>query len=157
MNGNRIFLAFASLAFIFSHTTIAQNKQASELTVNTAEKKDVSAAKNKKDTAAKPATPKAPRPFKLGSLVISGSVRARFEHWNWFDAPPANDNYSFGAVTLRVAIGQNQEKHEWLIEGAAPFLLNLPNDAIAPGAQGQLGHGASYFAPNGKRRWQCDS
>jgi hypothetical protein len=29
-----------------------------------------------------------------------------------------------------------------------PFLLGLPDDAIAPGAQGQLGFGASYFAAN---------
>jgi len=31
---------------------------------------------------------------------------------------------------------------------AVPFLLGLPDDAIAPGAQGQLGFGASYFAAN---------
>lgn len=40
---------------------------------------------------------------------------------------------------------------DWQVEFALPFLLGLPNDAIAPGAQGQLGFGASYFAANGRK------
>ncbi len=36
----------------------------------------------------------------------------------------------------------------WQLELALPFVVNLPANAIAPGAQGQLGLGATYFAAN---------
>jgi hypothetical protein len=105
------------------------------------------------DKTTKPASQPsaAPTPYKIGDVEISGSVRARFESWDWFDTDAADGDYNFGAATLRVGIGQTREKIEWLVEAAAPFFINLPENAIAPGSQGQLGHGASYFAANGRR------
>ena len=99
--------------------------------------------------SAKPAA--APAPIKLGSLTLSGSVRARLENWDWYDTTAADDTYNFGAIVLRVAIGQTKEKFEWQIEGEAPVLINLPERSIAPAPQGQLGLGATYFAANGRQ------
>ena len=131
-----IFPAFyLSLLFFYSATTSAQS---------TISQTPVAAKPANQPTAA-------PTPFKIGNFEISGSVRSRFESWDWFDTDAADGDYNFGAATVRVGIGQNRDKFEWLVEAAAPLFINLPENAIAPGAQGQLGHGASYFAANGRR------
>jgi hypothetical protein len=110
------------------------------------------------DTPKSPAAPSpksvttvAPAPIKVGPLVLSGSLRLRSETWNWFDTDRADGNYTFGAAVLRLALGQNKEKVEWLVEGEFPWLIKLPVDAIAPAPQGQLGLGASYFGASGRR------
>ncbi len=96
-------------------------------------------------------SPKPAAPIKIGGVTFSGSLRARFESWDWFETNVANNDYNFGAATLRLALGQQKEGFEWQVEGAFPLLLNLPNDAIVPAPQGQLGLGASYFAANGRQ------
>jgi hypothetical protein len=98
-----------------------------------------------------PAPAQSPAPLKVGPLTVSGSLRLRFESWDWFDAPGYQDNYNFGAGVLRLAVGQQREKIEWQVEGAFPLLVGLPDNAIAPAPQGQLGLGAAYFAANGRR------
>jgi len=95
-------------------------------------------------------TPK-PTPIKIGGLTFSGSIRARLESWDWFESGAANNDYNFGAATLRLSLGQQKESFEWQVEGAFPLLINLPEDAIVQAPQGQLGLGASYFAANGRR------
>lgn len=110
----------------------------------------VALAQTKSLTAA-PATAPAPAPIKIGSVTVSGSLRARLEGWDWFETPAASNQYNFGAATLRLSLSQQREKVEWQIEGAAPLLLNLPTTAIAPAPQGQLGLGAAYFAANGNQ------
>lgn len=99
--------------------------------------------------AAKP--PAGPAPIRIGSLTLSGSLRLRFESWGWFDTPAAESSYNFGAALLRLSLGQKKDRYEWLVEGAAPLLLGLPNNSIAPAPQGQLGLGAAYYAANGNR------
>jgi hypothetical protein len=49
-----------------------------------------------------------------------------------------------------VSLSQSQKQLEWQLELAAPLLLGVPDDAIAPGTQGQLGLRASYYATNNK-------
>ena len=95
--------------------------------------------------------PPAPKPIKLGSLTVSGTLRIRPEFWDWFQ-PTGNfeNEYNYVGDLLRVSIGQQKDAYDWQLEMALPFLLNLPDRAIAPGAQGQLGLGASYFAANGQ-------
>jgi hypothetical protein len=95
-------------------------------------------------------TPKI-EPIKIGDLTVSGSFRARLENWDWFDTPARDDSYTFGAMTLRLAIGQSKERFEWLVEGQSPVLLGLPTNAIAPPPLGPLGMGGAYFAANGGR------
>jgi hypothetical protein len=60
----------------------------------------------------------------------------------------ANNQYTFTGSILRVSLSESRNSFDWQLEFALPFLLGLPNDAIAPGPQGQLGFGASYFAAN---------
>jgi hypothetical protein len=85
------------------------------------------------------------------SLVFQGSVRSRLEAWDWFQGE-ANDSYQFLGNIIRFELGQQLEKTEWKLEFAAPVLLGLPDDAVAPGVQGQLGMGAIYFVSNSARR-----
>jgi hypothetical protein len=53
---------------------------------------------------------------------------------------------------FRLGIGQTKERFQWQVELMQPTLLGLPKDAILPGAQGQLGLGATYFAANDSSR-----
>jgi hypothetical protein len=88
-------------------------------------------------------------PFKIGDTSVSGSLRTRLESWDWFEGN-ANNDYTFPGSILRLNLSQSRSGFDWQLELAVPFMLGLPNDAIASGAQGQLGFGASYFAANGR-------
>jgi len=88
-----------------------------------------------------------PVPLKVGNVIVSGSLRTRIESWDWFHGN-ANNDYTFPGSIARLNLSESTKAVDWQIEFAAPFLLGLPDDAIAAGAQGQLGLGASYFAAN---------
>lgn len=88
---------------------------------------------------------------KIGSINFSGSLRSRIENYGWFETPGFEDEYTFGGAALRLSLGQNREKFDWLVEGQFTLLVNLPEKAIAPAPQGQLGLGASYFGANGRQ------
>jgi len=90
-------------------------------------------------------------PIKLGSVTLSGSLRLRMESWDWFETQNADNAYTFGAATLRVALGQQRDRVDWLVEGEVPVLMGVPTRSIAPAPQGQLGLGATYFAANGRQ------
>ncbi|MEW6732859.1 MAG: alginate export family protein [Acidobacteriota bacterium] len=114
---------------------------------------DNSAASNNSSSSSKPDAPAekkstSPAQIKIGSLIVSGSLRVRVENWDFFDTKAANDNYTFAAMLLRLSIGQQKVRFDWQVEGAFPSLINLPDNAIAPAPQGQLGLGATYFAAN---------
>lgn len=96
-----------------------------------------------------PAGP-ANEPLKNRSVVVSGSLRTRVESWDWFEGE-ANNDYVFVASLLRLNFTESRKAFDWQLEMAAPLLLGLPDDAIGPGSQGQLGLGASYFAANRSR------
>jgi len=102
-------------------------------------------------TAPAQAAPRAPKQRKIGDLNVSGSLRLRAESYGWFQTPNYEDSYTFGAAVLRVAVGQQKERYDWLVEGEFPVLLNLPGRAAAHAPQGQLGPGASYFAASGRQ------
>ena len=80
---------------------------------------------------------------------FSASLRTRVEAWDWFQGN-ANSDYAFSGSILRFGVVGAGKAYEWQLEFAAPVLLGLPDDAIATGAQGQLGLGAAYFAANGR-------
>jgi len=96
-----------------------------------------------------PALAQQPEPSRIGPVTFSGSVRARAENWGWFETPGAQDAYTFGAVQLRLALSRKTERLEWLVEVISPGFVNLPEDAVRPAPQGQLGLGGTYFAANG--------
>jgi hypothetical protein len=65
--------------------------------------------------------------------------------WDWFEGA-ANSDYTFSGSTLKFGARRQTKKADWQVELEAPILLGLPDDALAPGSQGQLGLGATYFA-----------
>jgi hypothetical protein len=93
----------------------------------------------------------APEPIKIGSVTVSGSVRERVEFWDWFQGAGEND-YAYSGFIGRLSFSQSTSKYDWQFELAAPILLGLPENAIAPGAQGQMGLGASYYAANDRNQ-----
>ncbi|GIW52196.1 MAG: hypothetical protein KatS3mg081_1551 [Gemmatimonadales bacterium] len=60
----------------------------------------------------------------------------------------ADDSYVFGAAVLRGGVGAEGDRYVWRVDLAAPVLLGLPDSAVAPSPQGQLGLGATYQAEN---------
>lgn len=95
--------------------------------------------------------PAASAGHKLGSINVFGSWRVRGEGWDWFQPSSGENSYGFAHSLLRVGIRQSRERFEWLLEGAQDAILGLPASAIAPGQQGQLGLGGTYFAANGNQ------
>ena len=88
---------------------------------------------------------------KIGPLAISGSWRVRAEGWDWFEAGSGDNQYAFMHSLLRVGLGQESDRFEWKLEGAQDAILALPDQAVVPAPQGQLGLGGTYFMSNGSR------
>ncbi|HJT89242.1 MAG TPA: alginate export family protein [Bryobacteraceae bacterium] len=95
----------------------------------------------------------APQPIRIGNITVQGSFRTRAEDWNWFQADTANNSYAYSGNLFRISFSQSRETVDWQLEFAVPFLLGLPDNALAAGAQGQLGLGASYFVANSRSQY----
>lgn len=93
-----------------------------------------------------------PKPLKLGGVTVQGAIRSRFENWSWFEPASGDPDYSYLGTIGRLSFSKNSEKLDWQVELAVPLLLGLPDNAVAPGAQGQLGLGANYFLANDRER-----
>ncbi|MBM3813344.1 MAG: hypothetical protein FJW20_17100 [Acidimicrobiia bacterium] len=91
-----------------------------------------------------------PAPAAAGKVQCNGFLRSRVEGWNWFGGTQ-NSNYAFSGNHLRLGISQQRGAFDWKLDFAAPFFLGLPDDAIAPAPQLQLGLGGNYFAANKRR------
>jgi Alginate export len=94
-------------------------------------------------------TPSSANKHKLGAVEIGVNWRVRIEGWDWFEGDKDNSNYALGHSLLRVAVGQTSDRFEWQLEVAQATILGLPNDAVVPAPQGQLGLGGTYYAANG--------
>src|SRR5262249_22399047 len=95
----------------------------------------------------------------LQHLSLTGSLRTRYEWWNWFDpghfARSQNDNNDYGFAATLLRLGLRYDTKQWFdafVEVQNTALLSLPNDAKAPAPQGDLGLGATYFSPH-RREW----
>src|SRR5215472_14490609 len=88
-------------------------------------------------------------PVTIGDVTVAGSLRTRVESWDWFDGA-ANNDYIYPASILRLSFSESRKLFDWQLELGVPFLLGLPGDAIASGAQGQLGFGAAYYTANSR-------
>ena len=67
--------------------------------------------------------------------------------------PPSGQNaYAFEHSLLKIGIGQKTDAFEWLLEGAADGIFDLPPNAVQPARLGQLGLGGTYYAANGNVR-----
>jgi len=85
---------------------------------------------------------------KIGPFEITINWRTRAEGWNWFEGNTGNSDYPLWNSLLRIGIGQTREHLDWFAEMEQPSILGLPNDAVVPAPQGQLGLGGTYFAAN---------
>src|SRR5437868_14323 len=90
-------------------------------------------------------------PIKIGSITLGGGIRSRTESWDWFTASSGDHAYTYNGAAIRIGLSQKRPGYDWAFELEAPVLLNLPSSAVAPGAQGQLGQGATYYVANGGR------
>ena len=91
-----------------------------------------------------------PAPIKWGNVTVSGSIRSRYEVWDWFTPDTADGTYGLSGNIIRVGLSQSLEHIDWQLEMEAPILLGLPDNAVAAGTQGALGLGANYFTANNK-------
>lgn len=83
-------------------------------------------------------------------VYFTENTRVREEVWNWFDpgkiSAPNNDNqYQFLGGFSRWGVGYKIDGVTLYGELMSPYLLHLPNDALASSPQGALGLGANYF------------
>ena len=90
----------------------------------------------------------ATQPIQIGSVTFSGSVRERYEVWNWFEPASGNNLYGYSGTVVRFGFSQKHESYDWNIEFEAPILLGIPNHAVNPAPLGQYGLGGSYYAAN---------
>src|SRR5262249_34236643 len=58
-------------------------------------------------------------------MNLTGSFRSRIESWDWFQAAPEQNSYTYGAAVLRLALGQSSTRLRWQVEGALPVFVNL--------------------------------
>ena len=68
------------------------------------------------------------RQIRVAGWTVSGNLRLRFEHWDFFKAQAGNSSYGYGASLLRVSIGRQFHTQDWLFEAAQPSLIGLPAD-----------------------------
>jgi hypothetical protein len=107
-------------------------------------------------TAPAPAASPAPEPIKIGNITVQGDLRSRIYYWDWFEGNPGtNNSYPYSGNLFRLSFSQSLESVDWQLEFAVPFLLGLPTNAVAPGAQGQLGLGAAYYVANNKSQYSA--
>src|SRR5580700_4412163 len=92
------------------------------------------------------------QPLQLGDVTFSGSIRERYEAWDWFAPASGNNLYSFSGTVVRFGFSQKHEHYDWNIEFLAPILLGVPNHAVNPAPLGQYGIGGSYYAANDNSR-----
>lgn len=102
-------------------------------------------------TSAKPKSASS-APHRLGPFNISVNWRFRTEAWDFFQPSTGQNTYAFEHSLLKIGIGQKSEAFEWLLEGAADAIVDLPLSAVQPGRLGQLGLGGTYFAANDNER-----
>jgi predicted heme/steroid binding protein len=87
-------------------------------------------------------------PLKLGDVTFSGSIRERYEVWNWFEPTTGNNLYGYSGTLVRFGLSQKKEHYDWNVELEVPILLGLPEHAVNPPPLGQYGLGGSYYAAN---------
>jgi hypothetical protein len=90
----------------------------------------------------------------FGDTTITATLRSRGYVWDWFEpAGPYQNQYAYSGNLLRVNFSVKRGKTDLDAEIAAPFLLGLPDAAVAPAPQGALGLGANYYSANGNHSY----
>jgi len=73
-----------------------------------------------------------PTPIHVAGWTVGGSIRLRFEDWDFFKAQTGDNAYGYGASLLRVSAGRQFHSQDWFFELCQPTLIGLPSNAIAP-------------------------
>jgi hypothetical protein len=89
-----------------------------------------------------------PAPLEIGGVTFSGNIRERYYAWDWFQPASGENLYGYSGTLMRFSFSQTKQNYDWNIEFAVPVLLGVPNRAVLPAPQGQLGLGAADFAAN---------
>jgi hypothetical protein len=89
-----------------------------------------------------------PPPIEIGGVTFSGNIRERYEAWDFFQPTTGQNLYGYSGTQIRFGFSQTRQRYDWNIEFEAPVLLGIPNGAVRPAPQGQLGLGGSYYAAN---------
>ena len=92
------------------------------------------------------------KPVTIGTVAVTTDFRTRVESWDWFNGQSKDDAYTYSGSLLRLGFSQKLKSADWQLEFAAPVLLNLPENAVGAGAQGQFGLGATYYVANDRKR-----
>ncbi len=88
-------------------------------------------------------------PIKFGDVTFTATLRSRLYVWNWFQAPPGENQYEYSGNLLRLNFEEKGAAFDWDAEFAVPFLLGLPKNATDAAPQGALGLGSNYYTANG--------
>jgi len=88
------------------------------------------------------------QPIEIGGVTFSGNIRERYEAWDFFQPTTGQNLYGFSGTQIRFGFSQTRQNYDWNIEFEAPVLLGIPDRAVKPAPQGQLGLGGSYYAAN---------
>jgi hypothetical protein len=75
------------------------------------------------------------------------------EAWNWFQGDAGDNAYAYSGNLFRISISQSRVAFDWQLEFAVPLLLGLPDNAVAPGTQGQLGFGGTLYVANNRAQY----
>jgi hypothetical protein len=153
-NRNSVRLMVMAFLLFYNASLTAQSQEAS-LTSTAAGPTSPNSASPENAEAANPNPKPAPvtdGPHKLGPFDVSVNWRFRTEAWDFFQPPAGQNVYAFEHSLLKIGIGQKYEAFEWMVEGAADGIVDLPPSAVQPGRLGQLGLGGTYFAANGGAR-----
>ncbi len=95
-----------------------------------------------------PASAQDPAPLEIGGVTFSGNIRERYEAWDWFQPAAGQNLYGYSGTQIQFGFSQSKQNYDWNIEFEVPVLLGIPNGAVRPAPQGQLGLGGSYYAAN---------
>jgi hypothetical protein len=103
-------------------------------------------------------------PIAIDGITFSGSIRERYEAWDWFTPAAGQNLYGYSGTLMRFSFSQQKQNYDWNIEMAVPVLLGVPNGAVVAAPQGQLGLGASHpvrlrsssWRRRTRRRYGCE-
>ncbi len=94
-----------------------------------------------------------PTPLEIGGVTFSGNIRERYYAWDWFEPATGQNLYGYSGTLMRFSFSQQKQNYDWNIEFAVPVLLGVPNRAVQPAPQGQLGLGAADYAANDNNQY----
>lgn len=86
--------------------------------------------------------------MKIGNVTFTGTIRARLYVWDWFKAPPGQNEYAYSGNFIRLNFAETQAAYDWDAEFTIPILLGLPSKATEAAPQGALGLGSNYYTAN---------